>query len=457
MIDPFKTADVKGFSIWFFLIGIFSSIYNARSWQGNSGFNASAKTPHEGKMAGILGQWRVFAIGLAMLLIPLTAYAVLHLPKFADLAAPIWLDINVITDPQIRSQMTVPLFLAHVLPVGLMGLFAAVILCAATGCDSSYMHAWGTIFIQDVVMPLRKKALSPKAHMFLLRASIVSVAVFGFIFSLVFPMKEYIFMFMSITGAIYLGGAGAVIIGGLYWKRGTTTAAYVALALGSVLGFGGMVMQQIWSPYFVPALQELLPGNPWLLAHADRFPVNGQVVYFFAMLTASLSYVLVSLLGPEKEFDLDRMLHRGRFATTDDVKAAAKSDLETPKTWGQRLAHAAGLTAEMTLHDRRLFWATFLWSMGWWSIFLIGTILALTTGLTISVWYGYWHFKIILSCVLGIVCTGWFLWGGLRDARQLMVDLRNMKRDNLDDGTVNVTEAAHYSAIKKTRTSGKET
>ncbi|MFA5042706.1 MAG: sodium:solute symporter [Kiritimatiellia bacterium] len=447
MIDPFKTSQVTDFNIWFFLIGIFGGIYNARSWQGSSGFNAAPKTPHEAKMAGILGTWRGFAISLAMMLIPLAAYAVLHLAKFSDMAAPILHDINAIQDPNVRSQMTVPLFLSHILPVGMMGLFAAVIISGSNAVDDTYIHAWGTIFVQDVVMPLRSKPLSPKVHMLLLKCSIAGVAVFGFFFGLWFPLKEYILMFFAITGAIYLGGAGAVIIGGLYWRRGTTAAAYVALISGSVLGFGGMVIQQVWSPYIVPFLLRYYQGNAWLLAHADKFPINGQLMYFYAMAVALLSYVLVSLLGPRQIFDLDRMLHRGKYAATDDVKEAAKADSMAPRNWRQRFANAIGLTPELRHGDRILFWATFGWSMGWWGIFVIGTTWHLSFGLPESSWYWYWWFKIWLGFVLAIACGIWFLWGGMRDAVQLIKDLRQIVRDDRDDGTVYTKEAAHYTPI----------
>ena len=36
-------------------------------------------------------------------------------------------------------------------------------------------------------------------------------------------------MFLALTGAIFVGGAGSAIIGGLYWKRGTTAAAWTAM------------------------------------------------------------------------------------------------------------------------------------------------------------------------------------------------------------------------------------
>lgn len=448
MVDPFQTSQASDFSIWYFLIGIFGSIYSIRSWQGHSGYNAAAKTPHEAKMAGILGTWRDFALQLAMLLIPLAAYAVLHLPKFADMAAPILNAINAIQDPQIRSQMTVPLFLAKVLPVGLMGIFAVIILAGANSTDDGYMHSWGTIFVQDVILPLRKKPMSPKVHMLWLKCSITGIALFSFVFSLLFPLKEYILMFFALTGAIYLGGAGAVIIGGLYWSRGTTAAAYVALILGSVLGFGGVMIQQVWVPYVIPFLLHFYPGNAWLMVHADKFPVNGQLIYFYAMAVALLSYVLVSLLGPRKVFDLDRMLHRGKYAVTDDVKEAAKADHVAERSWRQHFANAIGLTTELRRADRILFWATFGWSMGWWGIFLIGTTWHILFGLPGDAWYWFWWFKIWLGFVLAIACSVWFLWGGLRDARQLINDLRQIIRDDHDDGTVYAKEAAHFTPIE---------
>ena len=299
MLNPFKTVEVHDFSIWYFLIGVFGMIYNARSWQGNSGFNAAAKTPHEAQMAGIIGSWRSIASGLCMLLIPLAAYAVLHLPKFAEMAAPIHAQIALIADPQIQKQMTVPLFLANVLPVGMMGLFAAVIVACAISCDNSYLHSWGTIFVQDVLMPIRNKPLEPKRHLLWLRVSIFGVALFGFVFSLLFPLKDFILMFFALTGAIYLGGAGAVIIGGLYWKRGTTEAAWTALILGTVMAFGGMLIQSYWATKMAPVLLNFWPDWQWVIAHKAKFPLDGQEIYFYAMLTASLSYVLVSLLGPD--------------------------------------------------------------------------------------------------------------------------------------------------------------
>ncbi|MCK7469596.1 MAG: hypothetical protein MZU95_01400 [Desulfomicrobium escambiense] len=59
----------------------------------------------------------------------------------------------------LRSQLTVPIALTKLLPVGLMGAFAAVMLAAAIGCNETYLHSWGSIFIQDVVHAPAEEAL----------------------------------------------------------------------------------------------------------------------------------------------------------------------------------------------------------------------------------------------------------------------------------------------------------
>ena len=58
------------------------------------------------------------------------------------------------------------------------GGFAAAMLTFFISTNNTAMHAWGSIFIQDVVCVLRKKPLSQKQHMWYLRMSIVFVAVF---------------------------------------------------------------------------------------------------------------------------------------------------------------------------------------------------------------------------------------------------------------------------------------
>lgn len=424
MVNPFDGNQIDDFNIWYFLIGVYGMIFNARSWQGGSGYNAAAKTPHDAQFAGILANWRNLATMLLTLLPPLVAYAIMHNTIYADLAQEIQAGLDQIADPQVRSQSVTPLVLRYVLPAGMLGFFVALIISGCISIDDTYTHSWGTIFVQDVVMPLRRKPFEPKRHMLYFRLSIVGVAVFAFLFSWFFPFKDHILMFFALSGAIYLGGAGITIIGGLYTRWGTTAAAYAAMISGTVLGFGGMLLEQIWPTFLCPWLIKIFPAWDFLLNHQQKFPINGQVTYFIAMITATFLYVIISFTGKQSQFDLNRMLHR------DEKRSAS---LKRKQTLGERL----GLTPEFSKFERFIFWATLIWSLSWWGIFIVGTALNLSFfRMSDQAWCWYWWFKIYLSLLIGIITSVWILCGGLRDAVKIFKELNREKVDVSDDGFI---------------------
>ncbi|MBC8102632.1 MAG: sodium:solute symporter, partial [Cytophagales bacterium] len=247
LIDPFDQAGIADFNVWFFLIFAFKLFYNRLGWQGTQGFNCAAKSPHEAKMAGILAEWRGGITYLILTLIPICAYVLLHNEQFAAQAAGINAALGAVPDEHLRSQVTVPLALVRMLPVGAVGLLCAALVAGTIGNDTTYLHAWGSIFVQDVYLPLKKKTdLPPAEHLRLLRLSILGVAAFAFVFSLVFPLRDYILMYQLITGAIYLGGSGAAIIGGLYWRRGTTKGAWWGMGVGSAVATAGALLTALW-------------------------------------------------------------------------------------------------------------------------------------------------------------------------------------------------------------------
>ncbi|MCC6395592.1 MAG: sodium:solute symporter, partial [Bacteroidetes bacterium] len=221
LINPYHTSQVKDFNLWYFLIGMAGVIYGKMSWQGTQGYNSSAKSAHEAKMGEVLGNYRDIPKWLMLVFIPVVAYTVLHHPAFTGEAAHVNGVLQGLETNALRTQLTVPLVLASLLPIGLMGALTAVMLMATIGTHDAYLHSWGSIFIQDVVMPFRNKPFEPKEHIRVLRLSIIGVCIFIFFFSMIFQQSEYIFLFFAITGAIFTGGSGAVIIGGLYWKKGT--------------------------------------------------------------------------------------------------------------------------------------------------------------------------------------------------------------------------------------------
>jgi SSS family solute:Na+ symporter len=415
LLNPMDQSEISDFNIWFFLILAFKSFYNCLGWQGTQGYNSSAKSPHEAKMARILAEWRNGVSFLMLMLLPVCAYVLLHNPQFSHDAAAVHAALATIPDTQLREEMTVPMALSQILPAGIAGLFLAAMIGSAAGNDSTYLHSWGSIFIQDVILPFRKTPLSLPQHLFWLRISIGGVALFAFLFSLVFPLHDYIYMYFLITGAIYLGGSGAVIIGGLYWKRGTTAGAWAGLITGGVLAAGGAFLRAVWP--LVPALSRLVAN----------FPLNGAWMALVASISAIFAYVTVSLCTYQADFDLDGLLHRGRFAISNN----APLPVRLLPDWKRRL----GITEEFTLGDQVIYFFKIGWTFFWFTTFILGTTVALIWPLSGRTWSHWWLFTIIVTVVVGMGTIVWFLWGGLRDLRRMLAILKTERIDTEDDGT----------------------
>jgi SSS family solute:Na+ symporter len=433
MLNPFDISQAKDFNIWYVLIGLVGAVYGVMAWQGGHAFNSCAKNAHEAKMGSILGTWRNASKGVMVTLLAVCAVTFLKHPDFAVQSAHVQDVLDKISDPQIQNQMRMPIAINLMLPIAIKGMLCSIMLFGLLACDSSYLHSWGSIFIQDIILPLRKKALTPKQHINLLRWAIVGVALFGFFFSLLFRQTEYILMFFALTGAIFLGGAGSVIAGGLYWKKGTTAGAWAAMISGSGLAVGGILLQQCWKTIH-PWLLQLFPNNQAIADSAAKFPINGQIMYFLAMVTSIALYVIVSLLTCKKDFNMERMLHRGKYAVADD-----KVKIEFEKRWSW--SSIIGIDEHFTKSDKVISTSVFSWSMLWWIVFIVVTVWNLASPWPLSWWATYWHYyAIIIPLVIGIATTVWFLWGGIIDLHELYVNLKTYKSDATDDGTVTLAE-----------------
>ena len=406
LINPFKTSKVEAFNIWYFLIGVVGAIYSTLSWQGAMAYNSSAKSAHEAKMGSVLSNWRGIPMALLFLFVPVCAYTVMHHPEFLKHATAVNSILNTVDSKAIQSQLTVPLVLRNLFPIGLMGAFTAVMLAASIGCIDTYLHSWGSIFIQDVILPLRKKPFTQRQHIRTLRWSILGVAVFIFCFSLLFKQSEYILLFFAITAAIFVGGSGSAIIGGLYWKRGTTSAAWAAMITGSIVAVGGIILHQLIKNFFI----------------------NGQWFWLLAMVSSMIVYVAVSLLGRKQVFDMDRLLHRGKFLIEEEYKI-----LNVQPVKGLKML---GMGKEFSRSDRIIYIATYIWIFLWAGIFIVGTIYNLTHDVLDSSWMKFWFYYLVINIIITIIAVFWFTIGGARDVKALFSRLRTMKRDDKDDGFV---------------------
>ena len=434
LFNPFETTAIRDFNIWFFIMGIGLTFLTFGTWQGSSGYSAAASSPHESKMSGFLGGWRELVQKSLLLFIPICAFTFFHHPTYSEGATKVNEIIQNLQGTSL-TQARVPLFLAYILPTGLMGLFAAVMFAAMLSTDDTYMHSWGAILVQDVILPFKKKPFTPKQHLKALRWSIVFVGVFAFFFSWLFKQTEYILLFMQITGAIFMGGAGAVLIGGLYSKTGSTLGAWITMILGSFLAIGSIVLQQTWNPWIVNALIDFFENSPekvlWLQNHSDRFPINGQILSFGIALIGFVCYFLVSFIERKvrnmPEFNLNKMLHRGEY----DSKGEHVQKWTSSKIW-RRL----GLTEEFSFFDRILFFSSLIWTLIWTLCFVVGTIGNVSSIWNATHWLKFWKFYVMFGLILGLGTTVWFLIAGIRDTKRMFRTLATAKRNDADNGSV---------------------
>ncbi len=154
LVDPFDASSVKDFNIWTVLMVSVLNVYGTMAWQNSSGYNSAGLTAHENRMAGILTSWRELGKGAVIALLALCAMTYLHHPDFSTGAVRVRVAVGQIADPQAREQMETPIALAFLLPVGMKGMFCAILIMGIFGGDATHLHSWGSIFVQDFLMPL---------------------------------------------------------------------------------------------------------------------------------------------------------------------------------------------------------------------------------------------------------------------------------------------------------------
>jgi SSS family solute:Na+ symporter len=477
LVNPAPSRQVaeENFNWVYWIISAFVILYTMKAWQGDQGYNAAALDAHEARMANVLNGWRYRVFVLIMFLSPLAirtwmtqpAYVaeraavvarmeplereaarthaeVVRIeaegkanPSLADQAA--WTAaVEAAREQAVRAEATLsesrtPIVLAGMFPPVLMGLLAAAFLGCYLGTDDAYLHSWGSILVQDVVMPIRKRftdaPVPADRHIRWLKYAIFAVALWGLGFSLLFRTpNQRIAMYCGITASMFVAGAGVVIIGGLYWRRGTAAAAWTAMIAGMLLSLYSVVIKEF------PALLRWTLDTPlapvgrigfWLDAHA-----NGQVLSFWTMMSAIALYVAVSLWQSARgaePFDLDRMLHRGRWR----VEGSAEAD-ERPRGFWEKL----GFDREFTGADKWVTWITLSWPIAWTAVFLAATPLVVWGTVSDESWTAFWHFYTWLIFAIGTGVTLWFAIGGTRDLRVMFRLLRERGMDARDDGTV---------------------
>jgi SSS family solute:Na+ symporter len=437
-LDPFDIGSRTDFNGWYILIGMVLSIYYFRGNAWTQGFAASAKSAHEGRMAQILGNWRGYSYSAMAVLAAIAAFTVLNHPDFAPQQAQVSTVIQDIGSSQLQTQMRMPIALGILFAPGVRGAFCAVLLFGLIASQGVQLHGYGSSILQDVILPLRKKHWEGHAHVRALQFTILFVAIFACTFSIIFKPVEYLVMITMLIGSIYLGGIGLVVWGGLYWKRGTTAAAYVSLIIGGVLGVAFNLMQQCWKSVqpvlvWIANFVGASGVTDYLRSATEKSPLNGVQLALIVAAVAGTGYVLVSLLTCRKPFDLDSILHRGAYAIPDDNPNAVPVMQNR-----SRLYRFLGIDEHFKRGDIVLTIVTFFYTITWKIVALAILLWVIFVGdLSTGWWFEYTMITgVWLALALGIITTFWFAFGVFRDIRTLFRELKAVRRDEMDNGTV---------------------
>ena len=541
-LDPYDISELRDFNLFFVGVTLVTTIVNRGSWIG-AGNSTSAKSPHEQKMAALLGTYRgslnsIFYILIAVALIAYfnhkdfapqakevrdtiservaeglfhaekhqalrnkvidamhkKAPIIHHIGKEAKLSEDANLDTvylaevkqaidnNTVDTPEVNAgmyqqfrtlytQMMTAVGMRHMMPPGLSGLFCLLMIMAMISTDDTRIFSASLTITQDVVMPFIKKKLTPTQHMWVIRLVAIGVGIFFYVGSTMMSQLDYINLFVSTMTAMW-AGAGSMVMLGLYTRFGTTTGAWASLLTGCGMALSYIGMKQYWT-HFYGFLKEMnwldgftaviegfsRPFEPIIVWRVNPYKcfINAYEFNLCVTLVSLVIYLVVSKLTCKEPFNLDRMLHRGKY-NLDKID-------QRKMVWSIRTVFSklVGITPEYSFWDRVVAYSIFVYSIiyRFLGTFLIIVIWNLFQKWPSSWWSNYFLVTSLLvpGCITVIV-TFWFGIGSVIDMRQLFRDLKTRKINFLDDGRVegnmSLADKAELEAVDAPVLSGDE-
>lgn len=345
-------------------------------------------------------------------------------------------------------QLSLASTMRKLLPMGLMGCFFLMMVMAMISTDDTRIYSASLTFTQDCILPLLKKPLTMKQHVWVLRITSIAVGVFFLIASLFMAQLSYIQLFVTIVTSLWLGGCGPVLVFGLYSRIGTTAAAWTCLLTGAFLTVFNIFLDRGWSDIIYPFLQENnlvetvgnilekisgpLPFIEWKINPVDC-PINSYEFYFLNMIITLLLYLGVSYLTCKEPFNLDRMLHRGKYNLDGENKETEKLSF---KNIFRKLL---GITPEYSKGDKVIAWTLFGYSIVYQFILIVVVVLIWNHFYEWPIeWWGHYFLitKLIVPGIIAAISAVWLSIGGVKDLIDMFQALKSRVVNHLDNGTV---------------------
>ncbi|MEK9727613.1 MAG: sodium:solute symporter family protein [Candidatus Margulisiibacteriota bacterium] len=179
----------------------------------------------------------------------------------------------------VDSLSALPMAALEVLPAGLLGILVAGLLAAMMSTFDGYLLCWSSVIVRDILMPISKSEWTDNQQIRWIRYVIVLCGLFMFYWGIFYQGTEDVWDYLAITGAIYFTSAIPIMVGGLYWKKASSTGAKISLMTG----------------FF--AILGLSPVKIFL-----NVPFSSELIGILTVIFASLSFILGSLFFPNKVF-----------------------------------------------------------------------------------------------------------------------------------------------------------
>lgn len=138
-----------------------------------------------------------------------------------------------------------PHLIATMVPIGLIGILVAAMLAADMSTNSSYLLAWSSVIYNDLMKPWHKNEWSNQKSLYWNRILIVFIGLFLLVYGLWYPMKGDLWVYMQVTGTIYLSSMSVLLIASCYWPAANNWGAIAAIATGSIIPVTFLVMEQL--------------------------------------------------------------------------------------------------------------------------------------------------------------------------------------------------------------------
>lgn len=210
-----------------------------------------------------------------------------------------------------HASQAMPLFLGKAIPAGFLGLLVAGLMAAFMSTHDSYLLAWASVISQDVVAPLRgEKRLTDTQSILITRICVVVIGAFLLVWGIWYQLPESVWTYMAITGTIYLSGTATALVGGMYWKRASSTGALWAI-------LGGLSCLPV---LFLEPIQRWLAGVPGSVRDltAEQTQAIEKVSYYLNDSSIALAvyglclllFIVGSLLFPDNAADtMEELTH----------------------------------------------------------------------------------------------------------------------------------------------------